>query len=140
MCAEVVAGTIDSIQGAIDWITWSFMYRRIVKNPNFYEIAGRTAQHINDFLSELIEDTVAELSESGCITVKDNDMDLEPANLGRIASFYYIKHQTIDVFSKGLGGDTRKQIKVKQLLEILSHSAEFQAILDSREVNETLLR
>ena len=100
--AEIVSGTIETIQDAIDWITWTFMYRRIVKNPNYYEIAGRTGQHINDFLSELIEDTVAELAEAGCITVKENEMDLEPANLGRITAFYYIKHQTIETFAKGL--------------------------------------
>lgn len=75
----------------MDWITWTFMYRRIVKNPNYYEISGRTGQHINDFLSELIEDTVAELSEVGCIIVGDNEMDIEAANPGRIATFYYLK-------------------------------------------------
>jgi pre-mRNA-splicing helicase BRR2 len=43
-------------------------------------------------LSELIEDTVADLAEAGCITVKENEMDVEPANIGKIASFYYIKY------------------------------------------------
>lgn len=52
------------------------MYRRIVRNPNYYEIAGKSGQHINDYLSELIEDTVAELAEVGCIAVDENEMDL----------------------------------------------------------------
>jgi pre-mRNA-splicing helicase BRR2 len=52
------------------------LYRRIVRNPNYYEIAGKSGQHINDYLSELIEDTVAELAEVGCITVDENEMDL----------------------------------------------------------------
>ena len=71
-------------------------------NPNYYEIAGRTGQHINDFLSELVEDTVADLAESGCILVAENEMDLEAANLGRIAAFYSIKHSTIDTFARSL--------------------------------------
>jgi pre-mRNA-splicing helicase BRR2 len=117
LSAEVVSGTIESIQDAIDWITWTLMYRRISKNPNYYEIAGKTGQHINDFLSELIEDTVADLAEAGCITVKENEMDVEPANIGRIASFYYIKYQTIEIFAKSL---LVEGVKMKQLLEILS--------------------
>ena len=42
LSAEVVSETIESIQDAIDWITWTLMYRRIGKNPNYYEIAGKT--------------------------------------------------------------------------------------------------
>lgn len=75
------------------------MYRRIVKNPNYYEIAGKTGQHINDYLSELIEDTVAELAEAGCINVSDNEMDIEATNIGRIQSFYNIKFGSLKIFT-----------------------------------------
>jgi|LauGreDrversion4_2_1035121.scaffolds.fasta_scaffold15178_11 pre-mRNA-splicing helicase BRR2 len=59
--ADVVAGTIENKQDAVDWITWTFLYRRISQNPNYYNLAGRTGSHINDFLSELIENTVEDL-------------------------------------------------------------------------------
>lgn len=75
------------------------MYRRIVKNPNYYEISGKTGQHINDYLSELIEDTVAELAEAGCINVGENEMDLEPTNIGRIFSHYSLKFGSIKLIS-----------------------------------------
>lgn len=68
------------------------MYRRISMNPNYYNLSGKTGQHINDHLSELIETTVEELEKAKCISVAENEMDLEPANLGRIAAFYYIKY------------------------------------------------
>lgn len=126
MNSDVVAGTVDSKQVAVDWITWTFMYRRISQNPNYYNLAGRTGQHINDFLSELIEQTVDDLVKAKCIQYKDEDeMELEPANLGRIAAYYYIKYQTIDLFSKNLEDD---QKKVRFLLEILAKSTEFESI------------
>ena len=142
LSAEVCSGTIESIQESIDWITWTYMYRRIVKNPNYYEIAGRTGQHINDFLSELVEDTVADLAESGCIAVAENEMDLEPANFGRIADFYYIKHSTIEAFARGLSCSDRggRVLKMRQLLEVLSASTEFELVLESREADEGALR
>ena len=65
--ADVVAGTIESKQDAVDWITWTFMYRRIAQNPNFYNLPGKTGQHINDFLSELIENTVEDLVKAKCL-------------------------------------------------------------------------
>ena len=51
------------------------------------------------------------------IDLKENEMDVEPANIGRIASFYYIKYQTIEIFAKSL---LVEGVKMKQLLEILS--------------------
>jgi pre-mRNA-splicing helicase BRR2 len=90
--ADVVAGTIENKQDAVDWITWTFMYRRISQNPNFYNLAGKSGQHINDHLSELIETTVEDLEKAQCIVVKEDEMELEAGNLGRIAAFYYIKY------------------------------------------------
>jgi pre-mRNA-splicing helicase BRR2 len=60
--AEIDSGRIESIPDAIDWLAWSFLYRRIAKNPNYYGIAGKTAQHINDYLSELAEDSLSSLT------------------------------------------------------------------------------
>jgi pre-mRNA-splicing helicase BRR2 len=126
--ADVVAGTIENKQDAVDWITWTFMYRRISQNPNYYNLAGRTGQHINDFLSELIENTVEDLQKAKCLQTKEDDMELEPANLGRVAAFYYIKYQTIELFSKSLEDDSTLNKKMKFLIEVLSKAAEFENI------------
>ena len=100
--AEIVAGTVTSKQDAVDWLTWTFMYRRLAPNPNYYNLSGRSPQHINDFLSQLIEETVEELQNSKCIVVAENELDIEPGNIGRIASFYGVKYETIGLFAKHL--------------------------------------
>lgn len=114
----------------MDWITWTFLYRRISQNPNYYNLAGRTGQHINDYLSELIETTVDELHKAKCVQYKDEDeMELEPANLGRIAAYYYIKYQTIELFAKNLEDEqTLSQKKMRFLLDVLSKSAEYEDV------------
>ena len=55
-------------------------------------------------------------------------MDLEAANLGRIAAFYYIKYQTIENFAKNLEDESTQTKKVKFLLEVLSQAAEFETV------------
>lgn len=58
---EIVAGTVSTKQEAVDWLTWTFLFRRLAPNPNHYNLSGRAPQDINNFISQLIEDTVEDL-------------------------------------------------------------------------------
>ena len=68
------------------------------------------------------------------------ETDLEPANLGRIAAFYYLKYQMLDAFSSSLQSVGDKQLKMKQLFEILTQSYEFRSSLTSLEIDTALMR
>jgi pre-mRNA-splicing helicase BRR2 len=116
--AEVVAGVIENKQDAVDYLTWTFMYRRLTQNPNYYNLQGVSHRHLSDHLSELVENTLADLEKSKCVAIED-DMDLSPLNLGMIASCYYISYTTIERFSSSLTPKT----KMKGLLEILSSAS-----------------
>lgn len=83
--ALIAGGQVASIQDVVDWITCSYLYRRIGRNPNFYEVAGKGEDALNEYLSELVEDTVTELAEQSCIELTE-DMDVRPLLLGKIAA------------------------------------------------------
>lgn len=120
---EIASNTITNKQDAVDWITWTYLYRRLIKNPNYYNLQGVSGVHINDHLSELVENTIEELTKSNCITV-ENEMDLKPLNLGIIAGHYYIKTATIETFSGALTQNT----KIRGLIEVLTSASEFESI------------
>ncbi|KAM0836389.1 hypothetical protein ACQ4PT_062371 [Festuca glaucescens] len=120
MNAEVVVGVVENKQDAVDYLTWTFMYRRLNKNPNYYNLQGVSHRHLSDHLSELIETVLNDLESSKCVSVEE-DMYLKPLNLGLIAAYYYISYTTIERFSSMLTQKT----KMKGLLEILASASEY---------------
>ena len=62
--AEIVTRTVENKQDAVDWLTWSLFYRRLARNPNYYNLAGNSTQHISDHLSTIVEDAIDALAES----------------------------------------------------------------------------
>ncbi|KAK7324395.1 hypothetical protein VNO77_27931 [Canavalia gladiata] len=132
--AEIVAGIIENKQDAVDYLTWTFMYRRLTQNPNYYNLQGVSHRHLSDHLSELVENTLSDLEASKCIAIEE-DMDLSPLNLGMIASYYYISYTTIERFSSSLTSKT----KMKGLLEVLSSASEY-AQLPIRPGEEEVVR
>ncbi|XP_006815714.1 U5 small nuclear ribonucleoprotein 200 kDa helicase-like [Saccoglossus kowalevskii] len=96
--AEIVTKTIENKQDAVDYLTWTFIYRRMTQNPNYYNLQGVTHRHLSDHLSELVENTLSDLEQSKCISIED-EMDVSPLNLGMIAAYYYINYTTIEFIS-----------------------------------------
>lgn len=121
--AEIVTKTIENKQDAVDYLTWTFIYRRLTQNPNYYNLQGVSHRHLSDHLSELVENTLSDLEQSKCISVED-EMDCLPLNLGMIAAYYYINYTTIELFSLSLNSKT----KIRGLLEIISSAAEYEDV------------
>eukprot|EP01124_Arcella_intermedia_P027745 TRINITY_DN5491_c0_g1_i1.p1 TRINITY_DN5491_c0_g1~~TRINITY_DN5491_c0_g1_i1.p1 ORF type:complete len:1958 (-),score=488.84 TRINITY_DN5491_c0_g1_i1:48-5852(-) len=121
--AEIVNKTIENTQDAVDYLTWTFYYRRLTQNPNYYNLQGVSHRHVSDHLSELIEKSLEDLEQSKCISIVD-EMNLNSINLGMIASYYYIKYTTIELFNFSLSEKT----KMRGLIEILSSATEFEQL------------
>eukprot|EP01116_Phalansterium_solitarium_P019909 TRINITY_DN5728_c0_g1_i2.p1 TRINITY_DN5728_c0_g1~~TRINITY_DN5728_c0_g1_i2.p1 ORF type:complete len:2045 (+),score=776.70 TRINITY_DN5728_c0_g1_i2:174-6308(+) len=118
--SEIVTKTIENKQDAVDYLTWTFFYRRLAQNPNYYNLQGVSHRHLSDYLSELIEHTLSDLEQSKCISIEE-DIDVAPLNLGMIACYYNIKYTTIELFNSSLQAKT----KLKGIIEILSSATEY---------------
>ncbi|KAF2457723.1 Sec63 Brl domain-containing protein [Lineolata rhizophorae] len=100
--AEISAGTIGTKQDALDYLTWTFFFRRLHKNPSYYGLEISAEEHntmaaqqlANDYMVELVDRAVDELAQSSCALVHSNG-DVEPTPLGKIMSYYYLSHKTV---------------------------------------------
>ncbi|GBP10856.1 Activating signal cointegrator 1 complex subunit 3 [Eumeta japonica] len=94
--AEIVAGTVQTKQAALDYLTWTYFFRRLLKNPTYYNLDGLEPNQMNAFLSSLVEKVVYELEAAACLVQKEHI--LLPTFLGRISSFYYLSYRTMKHF------------------------------------------
>ena len=51
---ELVAGTTHSRQNALDYMTWTFFFRRLAQNPSYYGMEDTEVDRLNSFLSGLV--------------------------------------------------------------------------------------
>ncbi|KDQ16775.1 hypothetical protein BOTBODRAFT_106485 [Botryobasidium botryosum FD-172 SS1] len=133
--AEISVKTIENKQDAMDILTWTYFYRRMTQNPNYYNLSNVSHRHLSDHLSELVENTLNDLVASKCIAIED-EMDVSALNLGMIAAYYNISYVTVEVYSMSL----KERTKLKGLLEIVSSSAEFESIPIRRHEDVLLQR
>lgn len=102
LCAEVSAETVITKQDALDYLTWTFFFRRLHKNPSYYGLEISAEEHnsvaaqqmANDYMIEMVDKSLNELAESKCVEVYPNG-DVDPTPLGKIMSYYYLSHKTI---------------------------------------------
>ena len=118
--AEIVGGSIRSLQDAIDYLTWTFFLRRLTQNPSYYNLTSTEPDAVSEFLSELVGGALEALSEAGCLEI-DEEGGVACLTPGRIASFYYLKHETMAEFTRGLGPG----MDVKGVLHVLCSAVEY---------------
>lgn len=119
--AEIAAKEIETRQEALDYLTWTFFYRRLPKNPNYYGLQGLSHIEISNHLSEIVDSALSELEDSKCVAAEgDEDVALGALNLGIIAAHFYIRHATVELFASSITPNT----KLGGLLNILSLASE----------------
>ncbi|XP_050172493.1 activating signal cointegrator 1 complex subunit 3 [Myiozetetes cayanensis] len=119
--AEIAAGTITSKQDAMDYITWTYFFRRLIMNPSYYNLDDVSHDTMNKYLSSLVEKSLFDLECSYCIEIGEDNRSIEPLTYGRIASYYYLKHPTIGMFKEQL----KPESNIEELLLILTNADEY---------------
>ncbi|XP_078037665.1 activating signal cointegrator 1 complex subunit obelus [Augochlora pura] len=119
--AEIVAGTIKNKQEFLDYLTWTYFFRRLIKNPVYYNLSALEPHAVNEYLSSLVDRTIKALMDSHCIDFDEDEQIIFPLSMGKIASFYYLSHHTMLRFEQSLNSS----LTLDESLRILCNSYEY---------------
>ncbi|KAH9490919.1 activating signal cointegrator 1 complex subunit [Bulinus truncatus] len=87
----------------------------------FYHLEDTDHGSINRYLSGLVGKSLMELEMSYCLEVGEDNRTITPLTLGRIASYYYLKHGTMRMFRDSLS----QHCTIPELIDVLSNASEF---------------
>ncbi|RYZ15868.1 MAG: hypothetical protein EOO70_05830 [Myxococcaceae bacterium] len=122
--AEIVNGTVNNIREAVTWLSYTFLFVRMKANPLAYGMR----------LEEVLEDPQLQQKRLTLVKEAADTLDscmmarydrrsgnLAVTDLGRIASHYYLKHDSIDIFNRMLS----PHLLPREALHLVCVSSEF---------------
>lgn len=124
MNAEIVNGTINNIKEASSWLSYTFLFIRMLRNPLVYGMTMADLQEDSRLEAkrlELVKDAAQVLDRCMMIRYDERTGNLAVTDLGRIASHYYIKHDTVQAFNSMLSA----HLLDSEALHVLCSSTEF---------------
>lgn len=141
--AEIVSGTISTKQEALDYLTWTYFFRRLLVNPSYYHMEPLSNDDneqvtLNKYLSTIIQRSFDELIRATCIFVNEDDQRTLQATVhGRIASHYYMSYKTIHMFAH----QVTSTITLGELINLISNAHEYaeMPVRTSKRFQENLI-
>lgn len=131
---EISSGIFHTKQDCIDWLTYTYFYRRLLMNPSFYELKDTSHLGVSEFLSELVESTLEDLKTANLIEVEEPEIDdneeleeegeeteesIEPLTGSMIASYHNVSYRSmIELFKFD------NTTKWRTIFELLAHCSE----------------
>ncbi|PWN91585.1 Sec63-domain-containing protein, partial [Acaromyces ingoldii] len=134
--AEVALGSVSSINDGVAWLSYTYLFTRMRRNPLAYgmthdevvedpQLGLRRVHEIKTAAKHLVACKMLEMTEDGGkLTITD---------LGRVAAKYYVSYKTIEIFNEKL----RCNMSEADALAVLSMATDFEQILPrDNEVQE----
>ncbi|KAJ9082208.1 putative steryl acetyl hydrolase mug81 [Entomophthora muscae] len=137
LCAEICLGTVATLDEAVTWLSYTFLYVRMRRNPMVYGLTWEEAE-IDPLLGKKRRDLVVAaartLQDSQMIVFDEATGFLTPKDLGRIASNYYLSANSVDIMNNKM----RARMAEADAFAMVSCSKEFENLKVRDEENAEL--
>jgi antiviral helicase SLH1 len=125
--AEISLGTVSTVDEGVRWLGYTFLHVRMRKNPLVYGLSS--VDIFNDpslgtRRRELVVNAAKILLRNGMIQYDEDLETLISTELGQIASRYYLRTASVEVFNSLF----RPTMTEADLLSLLAKSSEFQQV------------
>ncbi|CAN0340150.1 unnamed protein product [Discosporangium mesarthrocarpum] len=103
--AEVVQGSVQTVADAVDWLGYTYLYVRMLRKPSTYQITDAQIESdpvLLQFRVDLVHTAASILDKTNLIKYDRSGGTFHPTPLGRVASHFYISHQTMATYNEYL--------------------------------------
>ena len=125
--AEIVLGTVSNVREAVAWLGYTYLYVRMLRKPSLYGISAEMAEadpYLEQRRIDLIHSAATILDRNHLIKYDKQTGAFQVTDLGRVASNYYITHQSLAAFNDYL----KPTLSDIELFRVFSLSSEFKNI------------
>ncbi|KAJ3786023.1 Sec63 Brl domain-containing protein, partial [Lentinula aff. detonsa] len=126
--AEIVLGNVRNREEAVDWLGYTYLYVRMLKDPGLYGVGKDYLEPSDPTLrlkrSDIIHTSATLLDKASLIRYNRVTGTLHPTELGRIASHFYITYPNMLTYTRVL----KKEMGVLELCRVFAGSEEFREI------------
>ncbi|CAB1334134.1 unnamed protein product, partial [Coregonus sp. 'balchen'] len=101
--AEVSLGTVTNVEEAVRWLSYTYLYIRMRANPLAYGINHKAYQMdpgLELYRKELVVMAARKLDKARMIRFEERTGYFASTDLGRTASHFYIKYNTMETFNE----------------------------------------
>ena len=123
--AEVSLGTVTNVDEAIRWLSYTYFFVRIHKNPFRYGIGWKEFAEDPQLIHHrqtIISIAARKLHNAQMVVFDSKTGFLTPKDLGRIASSFYISTKSIETFNSYM----KPRMTEADVLKMLTLSSEFE--------------
>ncbi|KAL2889402.1 Pre-mRNA-splicing factor brr2 [Ceratocystis lukuohia] len=124
--AEVVLGNVRTRDEGVEWLGYTYLFVRMLRSPGLYQVGAEYED--DDALEQkrvdLIHSAALILRKSNLIKYDEKTGKIQSTELGRIASHYYITHDSMETYNALI----QPSITVIDFFRIFALSAEFKYI------------
>ena len=132
--AEIVSGTVTNIAEATEWLQYTYLFCRMLRNPLAYGINANQREsdpRLNKRSIELITEAAKTLDNHKMIRCATTG-NLGITELGRVASHFYIRAESMAIFNEMIDGNASLSDAV--LMNIICSATEFENVKVGRMI------
>lgn len=125
--AEIALGTISNVTEAVEWLSYTYLFVRMRLNGLVYGISHQTLMddpNLERKRKEFIDIAAKALDKAQMIRYNIKTGDLSTTDLGRIASHFYLKYDTVERFNASM----KPLMTETDILTMISNAQEFEQL------------
>lgn len=137
--AEVVLGSITNVKEAAAWLGYTYLYVRMLRNPTMYGVSANDIDQDSSLMQrriDLVHAAAIILDKHGLIKYDRRTGGFISTTIGRVASYYYVSHETVSTFNDSL----KPSMNDIEIFRMFSLSGEFKQIHVREEEKLELLK